>query len=230
MLNRHPLTLLTKEVPALELSRDNACLLLQDLHTPFTDREAGWLATQARSKVLMREFDEYFDSLDLVSPNIIRLLNTARDLGLPVVYSCLGHRPPAEPSPFQQATGWTWNLNETEGAFPAPWQPGGDELVFTKPGWGALANAEFERFLRDNTIQNVIVAGTLLDFGIRQTCVELADHSFHSLVVSDAVTSLTQLGRSYVSGNIAHGMTKLRSMGETLGLLHLLDDEGAVMI
>ena len=108
---RHPLTLLTKEVPALDLTPDNTCLLLQDLHAPFADPEDGWLADRARNKVLSREFDEYFDTLNRVAPNITKLINVARELGLPVVYSCLGIDPPDAPSAFQTATGWLWNLD-----------------------------------------------------------------------------------------------------------------------
>lgn len=230
MFIRHPLTLLTKEVPALDLNLDNVCLLLQDLHAPFSDPEGGWLSSRARSKVLMREFDEYFDALELSTPNITRILNVARDLSLHVVYSCLGYRPPDCPSPFQIATGWAWNLDGSDGVFMAAWQPTGGEMVFTKPGWGALANPEFENFLYEGTIKNVIIVGVPLDFGIRQTCGELADRGIGSLVVSDAVASIILVGQTYNRSSMTHGMTKLRSTGEMLGLLSVLKAKGIVHI
>jgi len=230
MLMRHPLTLLTKEVPALDLTLSNVCLLLQDLHAPFTDPEEGWLADRASKKVLSREFDEYFDTLNLVAPNITKLINTARELGLPVVYSCLGYRSPDAPSAFQTATGWLWNLDGSHGRFGADWQPRQDEIVFAKPGWGALANVECEHFLRHGGIRYVIMAGVPFDFGIRQTCLELADRGFGSLVISDAVASITHMGQGYTSGNIAHGLTKLRTTGEMLDLLSLLQTQGSVSV
>lgn len=230
MFIRHPLTLLTKEVPALDLTLSNVCLLLQDLHAPFSDPTAGWLAGRAKTKVLMREFDEYFDMLDLVAPNITTLLETARELGLTVVYSCLGYRPPDSPSPFQTATGWLWNLDGPDGQFNAAWQPGEDEIVFAKPGWGALTNTELEQFLRARAVQYAMVVGVPFDFGIRQTCLELADRGFGSLVISDAVASITQIGQSYTSGNIAQGLVKLRSTGEVLDLLSQLQTQGHVRV
>ncbi len=230
MFFRHPLTLLTKAVPALDLNRDNVCLLLQDLHSPFADAKGGWLAARAKSKVLMTEFQEYFRALDSSLSNITRILNVVRALGLPVIYSCLGYRPPQSPSEFQMATGWTWNLNGPDGTFMAAVHPADSESVFSKPGWGALANAELEGFLRERGIRYVIVAGVLLDFGIYQTCGELADRGIGSLVISDGVASITGAGQTYVRGHAAHGLTKLRSTGEMLDLLSKLEATGNVRI
>ena len=227
---RHPLTLLTEAVPALDLSRENVCLLLQDLHAPFADPKGGWLAARAKSKVLISEFNEYFDALDSTLANTTRILSVVRELGLPVVYSCLGYRPPESPSEFQRATGWTWNLDGPDGAFTGAVEPVEGELVFTKPGWGALANPELEHFLQERGIKYVMLAGVPFDFGIRQTCGELADRGIGSLVVSDAVASITQTGQTYSRGNVAHGLTKLRSTGELLGLLSDLEATGSVRI
>ncbi len=227
---RHPLTLLTKEVPALDLTLHNACLLLQDLHNPFLDPEIGYLANKARCKVLSREFDEYFDTLNIIAPNITSLLNTARVLGLPVVYCCLGYRPPDAPSTFQTATGWLWNLDGMDGEFRQEWQPRIGESVFSKPGWGALADPKLESYLNRNNIDHVIMAGVPYEFGICQTCLELADRGFGSLVVSDATASITHVGGSFTSGNIAHGLTKLRSTGETQDLLRLLQNQESVTV
>ena len=230
MFMRHPLTLLTNEVPALELTQDNVCLLLQDLHAPFADSERGWLAARARSKVLGREFDEYFETLNLIAPNVTVLLNTARGLGLPVVYSCLGYRRQDNPSQFQTATGWLWNIEGPDGAFCKDWQPREGERVFAKPGWGALANEAFGRHLQAMNIKYVIIAGTPFDLGIRQTCIELADRGLGSLVVSDAVASITDVGQSFTRGNISQGLIKLRTTGELLGLLEQLRNQGYVSV
>jgi nicotinamidase-related amidase len=230
MYIRHPLTLLTKEIPALDLTVSNACLLLQDLHAPFADPENGWLATRARDKVLSREFDEYFDTLEIIAPNIPKLLQSVRELDLLVVYSCLGYRPPDAPSEFQKATGWRWNLDGPDGDFPQEWQPRESEQVFSKPGWGALANDRFRQFLLDSDTRAVIVCGVPFDLGIRQTCIELGDLGVGTLVISDAVASITDAGQSFTRGNISQGLIKLRTTAETLDLLARLRTEGHVRI
>jgi nicotinamidase-related amidase len=227
---RHPLPLLTQAVPAIQLDRAHTCLLLQDLHAPFADAAGGWLAARARAKVLLREFDEYFDALDLIAPNITRVLSAARGLGIQVVYSCLGYFSPGQPSAMQQAMGWEWNLDGPDGAFPSAWQPQPGEAVFAKPGWGALANPELVHYLRQHNISTVVVAGSMFEFGIRQSCGELADGGIAHLIVADGVAALTHVGRAYTGGSIAHGMTKLRSTGELLALFAELASREYVLV
>lgn len=227
---RHPLPLLTREVAPVVLDTPSTALLLQDLHAPFADADDGWLARRARSKVLMREFDEYFDMLRLVTPNITAVLNAARARNIPLVYSCLGHRDNDSPSRFQEVTGWTWNLDGPDGAFPEEWRPESGEPVFAKPGWGALGNPKLATWLRDAGIRSVVIIGTMLDFGIRQTCSELSDRGIGSLIVSDAVCGLTAAGQAHTAGSIAHGLTKLRSTAELLDLLAELDGRPSVLV
>ena len=133
-------------------------------------------------------------------------------------------------SAFQRATGWLWDLDGGDGRYPASWEPGEHELVLAKPGWSALANPAFESFLAENRLTNVVVLGAMLDFGISQTCLDLNDRGISSLVVSDAVAALTRAGQDYVSANIAHGLIKLRTTGEVLDLLEVVEKQGAVLI
>jgi nicotinamidase-related amidase len=227
---RHPLPLLTREVPPLELRPGATWLLLHDVHAPFADPDDGALARGAARKVVAREFDDYAETLRLIGPNLTRLLAAARARGLGVVYSCLGHRPGEPPSAFQAATGWRWDLGGADGVFPSGWAPDDGEPVFAKPGWGALADPAFARFLIDERVVNVLVAGTIFDFGIRQTCYELADRGVASLIVADAVVSLTAATLSPTAGNVAHGLTKLRTTAEVLDLLAVMERDGAVLV
>ena len=162
---RHPLTLLTQEVPPLALRPGATWLLVQDLHTPFADVEFGALARMATDKVLRREFDEFTDALQLIGPNVESVVVAAREQGLGVVYSCLGYERDDEPSLFQEATGWRWRLDGFETMFPAAWRPAVGDPVFAKPGWGALANPAFARFLEERGIENLLVAGAMFDLG-----------------------------------------------------------------
>jgi nicotinamidase-related amidase len=227
---RHPLTLLTREVRPIVLRPGTTWLLAQDLHAPFTDVEAGALAAAAAHKVVSREFDEFTDTLNLVTPNLERVLQAARTHQFGVVYSCLGYAPNELPSPFQVATGWLWQVPDDDGGFPPAFAPLPGEPVFTKPGWGALANPALVRALQQQAVESVVIIGTMFDFGIRQTCYELADRGIGCLVISDAVVPLTLAAQAATSGNLAHGLTKLRSTAEFLDLLTVLGREGVVLI
>jgi nicotinamidase-related amidase len=227
---RHPLTLLTHEVQPLTLRPGATWLLVQDLHRPFADLEHGALAETAVRKVVAQEFAEYAETLRLIEPNVARLLTAARDHGLGVVFSCLGIERGAEPSPFQRATGWCWRLDGPDGGFAAALQPAPGEPVFTKPGWGALANPAFAQFLEEREVENLLVVGAMFDFGIRQTCYELMDRGLGSLVVSDAVAPLTHAAQGHVAGNLAHGLVKLRSTAEVIDLFDVMRREGTVLV
>ena len=223
------MTLVTRESRPLTLTANNACLLLQDVHAPFADLEHGWLARRVRKKVLSREFDDYFELVAIISENIPKVLGAARRLGMPVVFSSLGYSD-NNVSVFQQATGWSWDLGGGNGSYSGAWEPGDHELVLPKPGWSALSNPDFAAYLRENDLANVVIMGTMLDFGITQTCLELSDRGIGSLIVSDAVAALTRASQDYVSGNIAHGLIKLRTTGEVIELLQVVEREGSVLI
>ena len=229
MVLRHPLTLVTKETRPINLTASNTCLLLQDLHAPFADPEHGWLARRVKEKVLSREFDDYFELLAIISQNIPKVLRAARDLGMPVVFSSLGQAD-NNISDFQQATGWSWDLNGENGGYPTAWEPREGELILPKPGWSALSNPDFGAYLEENNIANVAVMGAMLDFGISQTCLDLSDRGVSSLIVSDAVAALTRPSQEYTSGNIAHGLIKLRTTSEVIDLLQVVEKEGSFLI
>jgi nicotinamidase-related amidase len=227
---RHPLTLLTREVRPLLLRPGATWLLVQDLHAPFADLDHGALAKIADRKIVGCEFEEYADALRLIAPNVEQLAAAARGHGLDVVYSCLGYEGGEEQSGFQQATGWSWRLDGPDGEFPAAWSPAPGERVFAKPGWGAMANPAFARFLEEREVENLLIVGAMFDFGIRQTCYELMDRGLGSLVVSDAVAPLTLAAQGHVAGNLAHGLVKLRSAAEVLDLFAVMRREGTVLV
>lgn len=218
-LMRHPLSLLTKEVPPLGLRLDNTCILMQDIHAPFTDTCDGWLAREAHRLMVRREFDEYYEQITIALNNCRKLLELARGLKLPVTYTCLGYAPPAAPSFLQKSMGWIWDLTDDDGRFPAGLEPSNDEPVFPKAGWGSLASRDFQIYLHEHAVRNVILAGSLFDFGIRHTSYELADAGYHVLIVSDAVAALTNGADQPTRGNVAHGVTKLRTTAEIEALL-----------
>lgn len=229
MVLRHPLTLITKETRSLHMKSGNTCLLLQDLHSPFSDAKSGWIATRVRKKILSAEFREYFDLLALITKNIPQVLKACREQGLHVAFSSLGYRND-QISDLQQATGWSWDLDGIDGTYPISWRPINNEPIFSKPGWSAMSNPAFLKFLEEKGITNVLIVGCMLDYGISQTSLDLSDMGISSLLVADAVAALTRASQDYVSGNLAHGLIKLRTTAEVLGILERLGMEGEVLV
>jgi len=230
MIIRHPLPLLTKESKPISISKTRTILLLQDLHAPFADVANGLLIKQARAKVIMREFEEYVELVNQMTPNIPLMLNACREIGIPVIYSCLGIKGKEKLSPLLDAFGWEWNLQGPLGKFDPKWEPMDEEPVFVRGGWSALTNIEFVGLLDNAKIANVLVMGTLLEYGIRQTTIELGDKGISSLIISDGTAALTRFSQDFTSDSIAHGLIKLRSTGEILDILDRCKRESSVLV
>ena len=230
MIIRHPLPLLTKESKPMSINKTNTVLLLQDLHVPFTDVTNGLLIKHAKTKVLMREFEEYVELIGQMVPNLPLMLNASRAIGIPVVYSCLGIKGNEKVSPLLDAFGWEWDLLGPLGKFDSEWKPMDKDPVFGRGGWSALTNHEFVGLLRNTAISNVLIMGTMLEYGIRQTAVELGDIGISSLIISDGTAALTRFSQDFTSDSIAHGLIKLRSTGETLAILDRCKIEPSVLV
>lgn len=230
MIIRHPLPLLTKESKPISISKTNTILLLQDLHAPFADVANGLLITKAKTKVIMREFEEYVELVNQMTPNIPLMVNACREIGIPVIYSCLGIKGKEKLSPLLEAFGWEWDLEGALGKFDPKWEPIDKEPVFVRGGWSAITNIEFLDLLDNAKIANVLVMGTMLEYGIRQTTVELGDRGISSLIISDGTAALTRFSQDFTSDSIAHGLIKLRSTGETLDILDRCKRESSVLI
>jgi len=214
----------------MSISKTNTILLLQDLHAPFADVSNGLLIKKAKAKVIMREFEEYVELVNQMTPNIPLMLNACREIGIPVIYSCLGIKGKEKLPPLLDAFGWDWDLQGPLGKFDPDWKPMDKEPVFVRGGWSALTNIEFLGLLENAKIANVLVMGTLLEYGIRQTTVELGDMDISSLIISDGTAALTRFSQDFTSDSIAHGLIKLRSTGEVLDILDRCKRESSVLV
>jgi len=214
----------------MSISKTNTILLLQDLHAPFADVSNGLLIKKAKAKVIMREFEEYVELVNQMTPNIPLMLNACREIGIPVIYSCLGIKGKEKLPPLLDAFGWDWDLQGPLGKFDPDWKPMDKEPVFVRGGWSALTNIEFLGLLENAKIANVLVMGTFLEYGIRQTTVELGDMDISSLIISDGTAALTRFSQDFTSDSIAHGLIKLRSTGEVLDILDRCKRESSVLV
>ena len=147
-----------------------------------------------------------------------------------MLYVSLGIAPDQPASAFQEATGWRWPADGDDWGFPKAWQPLDGDRQFIKTSWGALTSAGVAAYLEEQEIESAIIAGTMFDYGIRETCGQLTDIGVASLIASDAVVALTSDGRTHTTGSIAHGLTKLRSTAEIMDLLATMRDAGAVLV
>jgi nicotinamidase-related amidase len=142
--------------------------------------------------------DAYYQRVrDLVIPNIQRLLESARQRGLFIVFTEVGSlRPDGADLP-----GWMRRHIAMSGA--AIYPPFSDpscrvddsiaprtgELILQKTTSGPLNSTKLDQTLRVLGIDTVIVTGVVTDVCVAQAAREFGDRDFNAIVVEDACAS-----------------------------------------
>ena len=145
--------------------------------------------------------DAYFRRVrDLVIPNVQRLLERARRLGLFVVFTEAGSLQPDG----ADLPGWMRRHIATSGA--AVYPPFSDpscrvddsilphpgELILQKTTSGPLSSTKLDQTLRVLRIHTVVVAGVVTEVCVAQTAREFGDRDFDAIVVDDACASMDE--------------------------------------
>jgi nicotinamidase-related amidase len=141
----------------------------------------------------------YFNRVrNLVIPNIQRLLERARQLGLFIVFTEVGSlRPDGADLP-----GWMRRHIAASGAAVYPpfsdpscrvddsISPRPGELILQKTTSGPLSSTKLDQTLRVLRIDTVVVAGLVTEVCVAQTAREFGDRDFDAIVVDDACASM----------------------------------------
>ena len=139
---RHPFTLITKEVPAIEINAKNTLLLVQDFHLPFVDENDGFVAKKAQDLLVTIEFEEYQKLFNVAFNNIKEIIPKAKDTDIKVLYVCFGQYSSKDASSLIKVMDWDFSLNKKplfDDSIVADKEP----TICEKPGWSALSNPNF---------------------------------------------------------------------------------------
>ena len=190
-LQENPVATVDRLVP------DRTALIVVDVQRYFVHPEyplgkwiTGWDADGANA---------YFNRVrNLVIPNIQRLLERARQLGLFIVFTEVGSlRPDGGDLP-----GWMRRHIAASGAAVYPpfsdpscrvddsISPRPGELILQKTTSGPLSSTKLDQTLRVLRIDTVVVAGLVTEVCVAQTAREFGDRDFDAIVVDDACASM----------------------------------------
>jgi nicotinamidase-related amidase len=164
---------------------------------------------------------------DLVIPNLQRLLERARRLGLYIVFTEAGSlRPDAADLP-----GWMKRHIAASGkAIYPPFtdpscrvdesvSPHPGELILQKTTSGPLNSTKLDQTLRVLGIGTVIVAGLVTEVCVAQTAREFGDRDFDAIVIEDACASMDDTRHRAALDTIAITFGFVASTDEVLGRL-----------
>ncbi|MFO7941413.1 MAG: cysteine hydrolase [Bacillota bacterium] len=216
-------------VPRLTVTAGNTAVFLQDPQRYWLDDECGFLAT-VRRRGTSSEFGEYCAQINDLLPNMRRLIEGARLLDVPVIYSIWGPRRRREISTLQRAVGATFISEDPEAEIVEGLMPGTGDLVSHRPGLGAFSDPDLTDELRSLGVENILVGGLLVEYGLRSTIYAAADRGFRPLIVDDACMGLTYDARSTALDEMKFGLIKVRSTGETLDILRRVGRADPVLV
>jgi ureidoacrylate peracid hydrolase len=145
---------------------------------------------RARSLLLVHDVvNKYLRAEDVelapVIKNIERLLAAARRGGIMVAFAVPGQGDPAIPA-RPPAPGKTNDWGTAQADVPAILGPRNDEAVIRKPRYGAFYGSRFEKHMRRNAKDTVLICGLSLAGGVETTVRDADNRDLKAIVVSDA--------------------------------------------
>lgn len=201
---KRDLQLIPIVAPPFELEPQSTALLIVDMQYMFAHPDYGYGA-MLRSRY-PRAADYYFNCLrETVIPNHIKLLQFFRRHGLRVIYVTLGAALPDGADMVPLATGqalearqkarkygkWLAKVGMPEHRILEELVPSYGELVVNKTSFGAFNSTGIDFALRNMGTRYVVVTGVATHACVETTARDAADRGYRTVVVEDAVATIT---------------------------------------
>ena len=170
-----------------------AALIVVDMQNDFCDSN-GALAGAGSDPSLIQA----------MAPRLLRLLDAARQVGLPIVHVRTEH------SPWTDSEAWIGRHHGQRRAvcFPGSWgaefvpgfeprsdagrTPGSHELVVTKHRYSGFVGTDLDLVLRSHQIRSVIMTGEATNVCVESTARDAYMRDYHVVFVSDCTAAAVQ--------------------------------------
>ena len=95
----------------------------------------------------------------------------------------------------------------------------GGDLLVTKRQWGAFFGTDLEQQLRGRRVQTVVIGGIATNFGVESTARASAGLGFATVLVEDAMASMSGEAHGFAVKNIFPRISRVRSTEEVIAAL-----------
>jgi nicotinamidase-related amidase len=160
------------------LDPQRTALLVIDMQNAFVAEHATYETPKARD----------------IIPNIERLLQFAREHGLPVVWTRSDHSPPyggvlLKKCPAVREDRVCWPGHESFDYYPQMPQPGEREYQVVKHKYDAFFETDLDAILRNRRVETVIITGTATNICCDTTARSAFSRDYQVAFLSDATAS-----------------------------------------
>jgi nicotinamidase-related amidase len=184
------------DTPAVEeaLERHQVALMVIDIQYLDAAEGYGVFADAEKSGVPHEAQEYYFKRLHhVVLPNVRRLQDAFRDLGLEVIHTRIQSmtRDGRDRSVGHRRLGLHAPPGSKEAEFLPEIAPKGDELIINKTASGVFNSTNTEYVLRNMSIDSLYVCGVYTNECVSTTVRDACDRGFHTTMINDACATVT---------------------------------------
>jgi len=167
--------------------------------------------------------------------NAVRLMNTAREVSMPIFYALANHRfdgesrsmtitdtdmrllpwPKGECNPaIHGATEGSWEQEVIEEIAPRP-----QDYVIPKYRWSTFHGTYFDLALRSRGLDTIIISGGAVDVGVASTVYSARDHDYNVIVVRDACSNSYEDSMAAFMNTVFPRMARVRTTDQVIGMI-----------
>ena len=184
------------DTPAVEeaLKRQQVALMVIDIQYLDAAEGYGVFADAEKSGVPHEAQEYYFKRLHhVVLPNVRRLQDAFRDLGLEVIHTRIQSmtKDGRDRSVGHRRLGLHAPPGSKEAEFLPEVAPKGDELIINKTASGVFNSTNTEYVLRNMSIDSLYVCGVYTNECVSTTVRDACDRGFHTTMINDACATVT---------------------------------------
>jgi len=179
------------EYPEPKLARDDTALLIIDMQYFDAHWEYG-MCLKARQAGFEKELGYYRERLNLIVPNIRRLMDAFRATGMEVIHTRIQSMVPdgRDRGPAHKKLGHSAPPGSREAEILEELKPLQNELVFNKTAGSAFVSTNIEYVLRNMGIRNLVVVGVVTTGCVHTAVTDASDLGFNVVLVEDGVGSI----------------------------------------
>jgi nicotinamidase-related amidase len=179
------------EYPEPRLSHDDTALLIIDMQYFDAHWEYG-MCLKARQAGFEKEMSYYRERLNLIVPNIRRLMDAFRARGMEVIHTRIQSMVSdgRDRGPAHKKLGHSAPPGSREAEILDELKPLPNELVFNKTAGSAFVSTNIEYVLRNMGIRNLVVVGVVTTGCVHTAVTDASDLGFNVILVEDGVGSI----------------------------------------
>jgi nicotinamidase-related amidase len=179
--------------------------------------------------------EEKQKALKPVVVNAVRLMNGARQAGMPIFYAMANHRSDGE-SRYMAITDTDMRLrpwpnddcNPTvHGATEGSWEqkvidqiaPQPQDYIIPKYRWSTFHQTYFDLALRSRGIDTIIISGGAVDVGVASTVYSARDHDYNIIVVRDACSNSHDDSMAALMNTVFPRLARVRTTDQVLSMI-----------